>query len=158
MRNLSLLTVVAFVPCLVRSIAPKYHTVGQVVWDIHTVVEVNAKRARGIFHSVWNHQPRDCLLNCLFRRRSKKTSMLRVTGLCGGSSPGTGEFPAQMASNAENVSIWWRHQACKHIFLTCILRSFKRLNLKDHTCMYISKSTQWVNMQRIYIWEACEIW
>ena len=24
-------------------------------------------------------------------------------------TPGTGEFPAQMASNAENVSIWWRH-------------------------------------------------
>ena len=23
--------------------------------------------------------------------------------------PGTGEFPAQMASYAENVSIWWRH-------------------------------------------------
>ena len=22
---------------------------------------------------------------------------------------GDGEFPAQMASNAENVSIWWRH-------------------------------------------------
>ena len=22
---------------------------------------------------------------------------------------GPGEFPAQMASNAENVSIWWRH-------------------------------------------------
>ena len=21
----------------------------------------------------------------------------------------TGEFPAQMASNAENVAIWWRH-------------------------------------------------
>ena len=59
--------------------------------------------------SVWNHQPHDCLLNCLFRRRSKKTSKLRVTGLCVGNSPGTGEFPAQMASNAENVSIWWRH-------------------------------------------------
>ena len=29
--------------------------------------------------------------------------------LCAGNSPGTGEFPAQMASNAENVSIWWRH-------------------------------------------------
>ena len=25
--------------------------------------------------------------------------------LCAGNSPGTGEFPAQMASNAENVSI-----------------------------------------------------
>ena len=31
------------------------------------------------------------------------------TGLCAGNSPGTGEFPAQMASDAENVSIWWRH-------------------------------------------------
>ena len=39
----------------------------------------------------------------------KKTSKLRVTGLCVGNSPGTGEFPAQMASYAENVSIWWRH-------------------------------------------------
>ena len=41
--------------------------------------------------------------------RSKKTSTLRVTGLCVGNSPITGEFPAQMASTAENVSIWWRH-------------------------------------------------
>ena len=46
-----------------------------------------------------------------FRHRSKKTSKLRVTGLCVGNSPGTGEFPAQMASYAENVSIWWRHHA-----------------------------------------------
>ena len=58
--------------------------------------------------SVSNHQPHDCLLNRLFRRRSKKTSKPCVTGLCAGNSPGTGEFPAQMASNAENVSIWWR--------------------------------------------------
>ena len=28
------------------------------------------------------HQPHDCLLNRLFRRRSKKTSKLHVTGLC----------------------------------------------------------------------------
>ena len=59
--------------------------------------------------SVSNHQPHDCLLNRLFRRRSKKTSKPRVTGLCVGNSPRTGEFPAQMASYAENVSIWWRH-------------------------------------------------
>ena len=39
----------------------------------------------------------------------KKTSKLRVTGLCAGNSPGIGEFPEQMASNAENVSMWWRH-------------------------------------------------
>ena len=71
---------------------------------------------------VSNHQPHDCLLKRLFRRRSKKTSKPRVTGLCVGNSRGTGEFPAQlgnsrgtgefpaqMVSNAENVSIWWRH-------------------------------------------------
>ena len=58
---------------------------------------------------VSNHQPHDCLLNRLFRRRLKKTSKLRVTGLCEGNSPVTGEFPAQRAINAEHVSIWWRH-------------------------------------------------
>ena len=35
----------------------------------------------------------------------KKTSKLRVTGLCGGNSPVTSELPTQMASNAENVFI-----------------------------------------------------
>ena len=40
---------------------------------------------------------------------SKKTSKLRVTGLYEGNSPVTGEFHAQRASNAENVSIWWRY-------------------------------------------------
>ena len=44
---------------------------------------------------VSNHQPHDCFLNCLFRRRSKKTV--------------TGEFPAQRACNAKNVSTWWSH-------------------------------------------------
>ena len=34
---------------------------------------------------------------------------LHVTGLCAGNSPVTGKFPAQRASNAEDVSIWWRH-------------------------------------------------
>ena len=54
---------------------------------------------------VSKHQPHDCLLNLLFRRRSKKTSKLRVTSLCEGNSPVNGEFPAQRASKAENVSI-----------------------------------------------------
>ena len=66
-------------------------------------------------NSVSNHQPYECLLNRLFRRRSKKTSKLRVTGLCARNSPGTGEFPAQMASYAENVSIWRRHHGIEHI-------------------------------------------
>ena len=43
--------------------------------------------------SVSSHQPHDCLLNGLFRRRSKKTSKLRVTGLCVGNSPGPVNSP-----------------------------------------------------------------
>ena len=46
---------------------------------------------------VSNRQSHDCLLKRLFRRGSKETPKV------------TGEFPAQRASNAENVSIWWRH-------------------------------------------------
>ena len=65
--------------------------------------------------SVSNHKPRYSLLQRLFRRRSKKTPQLRVTGLCAGNLPVTGEFPAQMTSNAENVPIWWRHH------MPCIL-------------------------------------
>ena len=51
-------------------------------------------------NSVSKHQPRDYLLKRLKRR---------VTGLCAGNLPVSGEFPAQRASNTENVSIWWRH-------------------------------------------------
>ena len=60
-----------------------------------TTVEVmNAVKRQSPLHwrhndhdGVSNHQPHGCLLNRLFRRRSKKTSKLRVTGLCVGNSP-----------------------------------------------------------------------
>ena len=90
---------------------------------------------------VSNHQPHDRLLNRLFRRRSKKTSKLRVSGLCAGNSPGTGEFPAQMASNAENVSISWR----QHVFPNFIYVSHKDdyrhefVKITIHKCMYLLK-------------------
>ena len=90
-------------------------------WNVNTSLEVASHcdpeikpnvtlqwRHNGL-DSVSNHQPHQCLLSHLFGRRSKKTSKLRVTGLCARNSPGTGEFPARMASYAENVSIWWRH-------------------------------------------------
>ena len=72
--------------------------------------------------SVSNHQPHDCLLNGLFRRRSKKTSKLRVTGLW---VPGTGGFPAQTVSNSENVSIWWRYHVRFHGFTWAIKTNFR---------------------------------
>ena len=57
-------------------------------WYIHTVYPtINAYVVDLLIYSVSNHQPHECLLNRLFRRRSKKTSKFRVTGLCAGNSP-----------------------------------------------------------------------
>ena len=58
----------------------------------------------------------------------RKKSLLRVIGLCVGNSPETGEFTAQMASNAEDVSIWWRHHEnpgkswdlCTHFIIAAV--------------------------------------
>ena len=58
---------------------------------------------------VSNCQRLDCLLNHLFRRRSKKTSKFRVTGLCERNPPVAGGFSSQRASNAGKNSIWWRY-------------------------------------------------
>ena len=82
---------------------------------------------------VSNRQPRDCLLNRLTRRRSKKTSKLRVTGLCAGNSTVTGEFTAQRASNEENVSIWWRHQVygCDCVCMRTIRTSSRHVRMWD---------------------------
>ena len=72
---------------------------------------------------VSNHPRLESLLNPLLRRRSKKTSKFRVTGLCVGNSSVAGEFPAQRASNAENVSIWWRHYDCKYTLNSPMVQS-----------------------------------
>ena len=92
------------------------HIVGVAGDDImfHILVEFKINH----YSDVSNHRRLDCLFNRLFRRRSKKTSKLRVTGLCEGNSLVTCEFSAQMASNAENVSIWWRHHGHQY-YLFC---------------------------------------
>ena len=72
--------------------------------------------------SVSNQQPHDCLLNGLFRRRSKKASKPGVTGLCVGNSPVTGESPHKgtvtrkmfpfddviMFKSQWNINLWYR--------------------------------------------------
>ena len=113
--------------------------------------------------SVSNHQPREWLLKRLIRHRSKKTSKLRVTGLCAGNSPETGEFPPQRASNAENVSIWWRHRAYftaimdKILFVSVIWSYMEYLCEKEtFNCDFIF--TQWwywydnFNARNIWDW------
>ena len=93
---------------------------GAVIW----VTKYNPLQWRHNDHDgVSNHQSQGCLLNRLFRPRSKKTSKLRVTG--------TGEFPAQRASYAENVSIWWRHHArliSSSNFSTVVCLSFAQVS------------------------------
>ena len=59
----------------------------------------------------------------------RKTSKPSVTGLCEGNSTVTGEFPAQRASNRENVSIWWRHHLRSIKVLSVYLFFYRWLKL-----------------------------
>ena len=99
--------------------------------------------------SVSNHQPHDCLLNRLFRRRSKQTSKLRVTGLCVGNLPGTGEFPAQMASYTENVSIWWRHHGMRQVIRITSAVLFITI-VHSLYCDHYYKSQEWNSAFRTF--------
>ena len=91
---------------------------------------------------VSNRHPQDGLLNRLFRRRWRRTSKSRVTGLRAGNSSVTGEFSAQRASNAKNVSIWWRH----HIFRPHPIRPASPACWM-HICTYLLKCpSKWSTM------------
>ena len=59
----------------------------------------------------WRHNGRDSVLNHQPQPfiQTQINENIKALCHCAGNSPATGEFPAQMASNAENVSIWWRH-------------------------------------------------
>ena len=92
-----------------------------------------------------NHQPHHCLPNRLFRCRSKETSKLCVTALCAGNSPGTDEFPAQMASNVENVSIWWRHHVSVMPLSSLSMRNLGRQLCFHFNTLWLGYATQWHN-------------
>ena len=96
-------------------------------------------------YHVWYHDILDCISHCndvimsamasqitsltiiystvYSKSRSKETSKPHVTGICAGDSPLAGELPAQMASNEEYVSIWWRHHALKKSFTKSVKRT-----------------------------------
>ena len=116
-------------------------------WSSMQILHISLEWRHNGHYSVSNHQPHDCLLNRLFRRRSKKTSMRRVTGLCVGNSPVPGEFPAQMASNAENVSIWWRHHGNREEGQE-IQRHRDALNSSSESKLAIARSCTYC----IFIW------
>ena len=114
------------------------------LWDIitHPHPNFSAGPAKSLLwrhngrDGVLNHQPHDCLLSRSFKPRSKKTSKLRVTGLCAGNSPATGEFPAQKASHSENVSIWWRHHVPVEVWAwMSAYRSQKAMDVVTYPCL-----------------------
>ena len=112
--------------------------------SIATVMQCKPYHVKVMKRYFSNHQPHHCLLSRLFGHRSKKTSKLRVTGHCAGNSPGTGEFPAQMASNAENISIWWRHHEYSHSNITVrAVKLFKYLELISQTVHELRINIMW---------------
>ena len=104
------------------------YTVWIVFYDLFALSENDEIKMINQSYGVSNHQQRhDCLLNHSFRGRSNKSSKLRVTGPCAGNSPVTGEFSAQIASNPENISIWWRHHDIPILFTVALLRIVDKL-------------------------------
>ena len=106
-----------------RQTISNHHADSSIIWGINqltkciilrnihiTLQPITLQWCHNECDGISNHQPHDCLLNRSFRRRSKKTSKLCVTGLCEGNSP---VIPAQRASNAKKVSISWRHHERK---------------------------------------------
>ena len=90
---------------------------------------------------VSNHQLHDCLFNHILKVLIKENIKAPRSWLCAENSPVTGEFPAQRASNAENVSIWWRHHV--HKIAYCVLFHLQ------HRLSFIFSTCRW---QRISIW------
>ena len=93
--------------------------------------------------SVSNHQPHYCLLNRLFRSRSKKTSKLRVTGLCG-NSPGVNypdKWPVTSWTAAIPVMYQWT-MLIKPAFSTPP-RNIQNTNRWMIISMYLRDQTMW---------------
>ena len=65
-------------------------------WNLRRIRFLSLQRCHNGCHGVSNHRRHECLLSRLFRHQPKKISKLRVTGLCEGNLPVTGEFPAHI--------------------------------------------------------------
>ena len=77
--------------------------------------------------SVSNHQPHGCLLNRLFRYRSKKTSKLHVTGLCVGNSPRIHQLREKCFHLMTSSCNTWQTQTWPSLYLP-ILMAYKEYN------------------------------
>ena len=109
------------------------------------------------YDGVSNHQPHGYLLNRLFRCRSKKTSKLRVTGLCAGNLPGPVNsphkgpvtrkmFPCFVQSEAANQLAGRSHILPATLLLSCLGR-------EGHYQRYHwSSMPSWIVWYRTYLY------
>ena len=92
------------------------------IWTKSSVIHINRLEKTGFWSLLWrpferggvsNHQCLNCFLKRLFRRRSKKTSKLRVTGLCEGinrwpvDSPHKGPVTGKYLHLMTLSRVWW---------------------------------------------------
>ena len=92
------------------------------------------------------------------RARSMETSKLRISGLCAGNSPVTGEFPAQRSSNAKNASIWWRHQVCPWSSPYTIYPVKSRLQFDALSCKYVGGNPHEADTEGAVLkWRTCSV-
>ena len=139
-----------FPPCIFYLRHPFTHTPGH--QDIHWMPIASKQHTHIITTLQWRHNERDgvsnhrrldCLLSPLFRRISKKTPKLSVTGLCEGNPPVIGVFPSQRANNAENVSIWWHHHdKCYAAVGQCGQSCHKSISICDGLYRWLSARLQ----------------
>ena len=79
---------------------------------------------------VSNHQPHHYLLNRLFRRRSKKTSKLRITGLCAVNSPHKWPVTRKMCPLMTSS-----YQLCISHITPTMIKSYNSINMTQHDVM-----------------------
>ena len=86
------------------------------------------------------HQPLDCLLNCLFRRRSKKTSRLRVTGFC------DRWIRVTKGQLRGKKSMWWHDNGSQSIvmnmlklmlYINIVVKGLDLFHIQSTTCAFI---------------------
>ena len=109
-------------------------------YSSNVLVLVYVSVVGNIFEAVWKNvlfgHGLDRLNLYSYVIMSSKTSEPRITGLCEGNLPVTGEFFAQRASNAENVSIWWHRHGNRTICLYINYSTFFTAIRTESICIY----------------------
>ena len=129
--------------------APTVHVQTNNPWIVLMSVHVSLQWRHNERDSVSNHRRLDCLLNRLFRRKIKKTSKRRVTGLCEGNPPVTGEFPHKGPVTRKMFPF--------DDVIVFIYSTPPTANLPTVWCiLFIESVFQQYTFQHVNVWKICE--